>query len=87
MQIIAEEANPFFLRELYLDGCEKITDVALQHLVGKQKTYINSNGVEVLTHPIPDVDSFFYNSGQFYLHDFNCLATDHEVIPFSNKFY
>ena len=29
MQIIAEEANPFFLRELYLDGCEKINDQAL----------------------------------------------------------
>lgn len=29
MQIIADEANPFFLREIYLDGCEKINDLAL----------------------------------------------------------
>jgi hypothetical protein len=26
LALIAEEANPFFLRELYLDGCEKIND-------------------------------------------------------------
>ena len=26
LAIIAEEANPFYLRELYLDGCDKIND-------------------------------------------------------------
>jgi len=35
MEVIAEEANPFFLRELYLDGCEKITDLAISNLCGK----------------------------------------------------
>ena len=29
MSIIAEQANPFFLKELYLDGCENIADMAL----------------------------------------------------------
>lgn len=29
MQVISEEANPFYLRELYLDGCEKVNDIAI----------------------------------------------------------
>jgi len=29
MEIISQQANPFFLRELYLDGCERINDNAL----------------------------------------------------------
>lgn len=29
MQIISESANPFYLKELYLDGCENINDMAL----------------------------------------------------------
>ena len=32
MQLIAEHANPFFLKELYLDGCENICDKALLKL-------------------------------------------------------
>jgi len=32
MQVIAENANPFFLKELYLDGCENICDKALLKL-------------------------------------------------------
>jgi hypothetical protein len=27
--IVARHANPFFLKELYLDGCERINDAAL----------------------------------------------------------
>jgi hypothetical protein len=33
MQVIAEEANPFYLRELYLDGCEKINDIAISVII------------------------------------------------------
>jgi len=29
VQVIADHANPFFLKELYLDGCENICDKAL----------------------------------------------------------
>lgn len=29
MRIIADHANPFYLKELYLDGCEPINDMAL----------------------------------------------------------
>ena len=32
MQLIAEHANPFFLKELYLDGSENICDKALLKL-------------------------------------------------------
>jgi hypothetical protein len=35
LSIIAEEANPFFLRELYLDGCDKINDAAIINLASK----------------------------------------------------
>ena len=35
--MISQKANPFFLRELYLDGCEKINDNALTKLT-KTKT-------------------------------------------------
>jgi hypothetical protein len=31
--LIAEHANPFFLRELYLDGCDRVNDQALYQLV------------------------------------------------------
>jgi hypothetical protein len=37
LTIIAEEANPFFLRELYLDGCDKINDHALANLTLKRQ--------------------------------------------------
>lgn len=33
LEIIAMCANPFFLRELYLDGCEKVNDEAMLKLV------------------------------------------------------
>lgn len=29
MELISENANPFFLKELYLDGCEHVNDMAL----------------------------------------------------------
>ena len=32
MLVISEHANPFFLKELYLDGCENISDKALHYL-------------------------------------------------------
>ena len=32
MAIIADHANPFYLKELYLDGCEQINDAALTKL-------------------------------------------------------
>ena len=32
MAVISENANPFFLKELYLDGCENINDEALLKL-------------------------------------------------------
>ena len=31
-ELISIHANPFYLRELYLDGCEKINDTALLKL-------------------------------------------------------
>jgi hypothetical protein len=37
-------ANPFFLRELYLDGCEKINDFALLNLTKtRPSAYPNVN--------------------------------------------
>ena len=33
LTIIAEYANPFFLKELYLDGCDRVDDSALVALV------------------------------------------------------
>jgi hypothetical protein len=47
--IIAEEANPFYLRELYLDGCDKINDSSLMSLVMKGKK----------EHQKPDLCTFF----------------------------
>jgi len=35
MLVISQSANPFFLRELYLDGCEKITDDSLRVLCSR----------------------------------------------------
>ncbi|CDW83611.1 UNKNOWN [Stylonychia lemnae] len=34
--LIAEWANPFYLKELYLDGCDKINDQAMMNLVKKR---------------------------------------------------
>ena len=41
LTIIAEEANPFYLRELYLDGCDKINDHALANLTIKRQRDID----------------------------------------------
>jgi len=37
LAVIAEECNPFYLRELYLDGCDKINDAALQFLTARSR--------------------------------------------------
>ena len=49
MLIISEHANPFFLKELYLDGCENIADPALNKL-----TKIRSAG----QYDLPDLMKF-----------------------------
>ena len=49
MTIIADHANPFYLKELYLDGCEQINDAALIQL-----TKPRSGGL----HQIPDLNKF-----------------------------
>eukprot|EP00347_Sterkiella_histriomuscorum_P009893 403339469 len=36
LALIAEWANPFYLKELYLDGCDKINDAAMAALVRKR---------------------------------------------------
>lgn len=38
VQVIADHANPFFLKELYLDGCENICDKALIKLTKPRAT-------------------------------------------------
>ena len=44
LEMISQKANPFFLRELYLDGCEKINDSALLRLTKtRSSVYPNSN--------------------------------------------
>lgn len=48
MELIADNVNPFALKELYLDGCESINDDAL-HKLTKQRS---SNQ---RTYPIPDL--------------------------------
>lgn len=49
MTIIADHANPFYLKELYLDGCEQINDAALSQL-----TKDRSGGL----HQIPDLHKY-----------------------------
>lgn len=44
LEAIAEHANPFYLKELYLDGCEKVQDEGLLKLVAplkKKKMHLN----------------------------------------------
>ena len=48
LEIIAENANPFYLRELYLDGCEKINDTALVKLTKPRLS----------PYPVPDLNKF-----------------------------
>jgi hypothetical protein len=43
LEIVSQQANPFFLKELYLDGCEKINDNALLKLTKPKLTAPNSN--------------------------------------------
>jgi hypothetical protein len=38
LEIIAQQANPFFLRQLYLDGCERVDDNALLKLTTPKST-------------------------------------------------
>lgn len=65
LTIIAEESNPFFLRELYLDGCDKINDTAIQNLTSKaSKRVINKPDQEQLDH------------GNICLHNFSSLASN-----------
>ena len=49
MAIIADHANPFYLKELYLDGCEQINDAALIKL-----TRPRSDGV----YKLPDLEKY-----------------------------
>lgn len=53
LAIIAEEANPFYLRELYLDGCDKINDAALLSLMGRTRRDLD----------LPEEDSLYSSSG------------------------
>jgi hypothetical protein len=65
LTIIAEEANPFYLRELYLDGCDKINDVAIMNLTSKaSKRVVNKLEQEQL------------DNGNIYLHNFSSLASN-----------
>ena len=48
LEIIAENANPFYLRELYLDGCEKINDTALGKLTKTRHQ----------AYPMPNMNNF-----------------------------
>ena len=68
MAIIAEEANPFHLRELYLDGCEKISDNALVSLTFKTRREVN----------LPEINEFFNTKGEIYIHDFSSIAISNE---------
>lgn len=68
LQIIADEANPYFLRELYLDGCDKVNDSALANLVSKGKK----------EHERPEFAQFFSLQGNIYLHDFSSIAVNQE---------
>ena len=52
MEVISENANPFFLKELYLDGCEQINDMALIKLTKpRSKPYER-----------PDKDNYRYDT-------------------------
>ena len=52
LEIIADNANPFYLRELYLDGCEKINDTALMKLTKPR----------LKPYDLPNLNSFIGNS-------------------------
>jgi hypothetical protein len=66
LTIIADEANPFYLRELYLDGCDKINDHALANLTMSVQREIE----------IPDLEQYFSPAGNVYLHNFSSIAAN-----------
>lgn len=68
LTIIAEEANPFYLRELYLDGCDKINDNALLALAGKTRREME----------LPEPSDLYSSQGHIYLKDFSSLAVNYE---------
>ena len=41
MEVISHNANPFFLKELYLDGCENINDDALVRMTKPRQAPYN----------------------------------------------
>ena len=51
---IAEHANPYYLRELYLDGCDKINDTALQRLAAPRRQVANLHRI----HPEQQIKLF-----------------------------
>jgi hypothetical protein len=65
LTLIAEEANPFFLRELYLDGCDKINDAAIMNLASKTTKRV-----------ITDAEQEHLDSGNMCLHHFSSLASN-----------
>jgi hypothetical protein len=67
LAIIAEKANPFFLRELYLDGCDKINDQALSYLIQPKS----------IPPELPDMNKFFSGHGA-YIHNFAQIAVTQE---------
>ncbi len=60
--MIADHANPFFLKELYLDGCENICDKALIKLT-KPRAYS--------PYDVPELQNYRINEliGRFNLKD------------------
>jgi len=53
LEIVSQHANPFYLRELHLDGCERVNDAAIHKLV-KPKSTFNSNHVYAnMVHSLP----------------------------------
>ena len=56
------------MRELHLDGCEKINDAALASLILKTRREID----------YPSEHEFFNSEGSVYLHDFSNIAITKE---------
>ena len=52
MELIAQHSNPFFLKELYLDGCEHVNDMALIKLTKPRTRPIK----------LPNKDNYRYNT-------------------------
>lgn len=77
MSYIAEYANPFYLRELYLDGCDKINDQALANLVMRRQ---NKDMISIPS--VEEMDQYFNPDGSIYIHNFQSIAssTNEELI-------